>query len=252
MKRVIFFAIILMMPAPVTFAQKAGSPTATTISFYRALKEKHYVEGFRHSIYRNAIEGLSPAELQDLEPDFAQTFSSIPDKIEPKGEQITGDTATVFLQFDGVAEPQTVALIRVSGEWLVGDQESLALIKSQGRAYFFNTRMLVNEDETVEMLQRMIGAEVIYSNKFQGRNAPLAELIRLGGVPKDLENNGESNGYRFTLTLSADQSTFSATAVPVAYGKTGRLSFYADLHGIHAQDLKGQPANAQSPVYQMK
>lgn len=251
MKRFTIFAIILMMPASATFAQKAGSPTATTINFYRALKEKHYVEGFRHSIYRNAIEGLSPAELQDLEPDFAQTFSSIPDKIEPKGEQITGDTATVFLQFAGVAEPQTVALIRVNGEWLVGDQESLALIKTQGRAYFFNTRMLVDEDEAVEMLQRMIGAEVIYSTKFQGRNAPLAELIRLGGVPKDLEN-GEANGYRFTLTLSADQSTFSATAVPVAYGKTGRLSFYADLNGLRAQDLKGQPANAQAPAYQAK
>ena len=251
MKRFAIFAITLMMLASATLAQKTGSPTATTINFYRALKERRYVEGFRHSIYRIAIEGLSPAELQDLEPDFAQTFSSIPDKIEPKGEQITGNTATVFLMFEGVKEPQTVALIRVNGEWLVGDEESLAVIKAQGRAYFFNTRMLVNEDETVEMLQRMIGAEVIYSNKFQGRNAPLAELIRLGGVPKDLEN-GESNGYRFTLTLSADQSTFFATAVPVAYGKTGRLSFYADINGLHAQDLKGQAATAQSPVYQAK
>lgn len=252
MKRFAIFALTSMMLASATFAQKStASPATTTINFYRALKERHYVEGFRHSIYRNAIEGLSPAELQDLEPDFARTFSAIPDKIEPKGEQITGDTATVFLKFEGIEEPQTVALIRVNGEWLVGDQESLAIIKAQGRAYFFNTRMLVNEDETVEMLQRMVGAEIIYSNKFQGRNASLAELIRLGGVPKDLES-GESNGYRFGLMLSADQSTFFATAVPVAYGKTGRLSFYADINGLRAQDLKGQPATVQSPVYQMK
>ncbi|MGA9773871.1 MAG: hypothetical protein WBV94_32875 [Blastocatellia bacterium] len=251
MKRFAIPAITLMMLASAIFAQKSGSPSATTISFYRALKERHYVEGFRHSIYRMAVEGLSTAELQDLEPDFAQTFSAIPDKIEPKGEQITGDTATVFLMFEGVKEPQTVALIRVNGEWLVGDQESLAVIKAQGRAYFFNTRMLVNEDETVEMLQRMIGAEVLYANKFKGRNATFAELVRLGGVPKDMEN-GESNGYRFTLTLSEDQTTFFVTAVPVAYAKTGRLSFYADLNGLHAQDLKGQPANGLSPVYQMK
>jgi hypothetical protein len=252
MKRFAILALTLMTLAPATFAQKStASPVTTTINFYRALKERHYVEGFSHSIYRNAIEGLSPAELQDLEPDFARTFSAIPDKIEPKGEQITGDTATVFLKFEGVEEPQTVALIRVNGEWLVGDQESLAIIKAQGRAYFFNTRMLVNEDETVEMLQRMVGAEIIYSNKLQGRNAPLAELIRLGGVPKDLES-GESGGYRFALVLSADQLTFFATAVPVAYGKTGRLSFYADINGLRAQDLKGQPASAQSPVYQVK
>jgi hypothetical protein len=252
MKRFAIFALTLMVLASAAFAQQAtGSPVATTINFYRALKERRYVEGFRHSIYRNAIEGLSQSELQDLEPDFARTFSAIPDKIEPKGEQITGDTATVFLKFEGVEEPQTVALIRVNGEWLVGDQESLAIIKAQGRAYFFNTRMLVNEEETVEMLQRMVGAEIIYSNKFQGRNAPLAELIRLGGVPKDLES-GESSGYRFALMLSADQSTFFATAVPVAYGKTGHLSFYADINGLRAQDLKGQPATVQSPVYQVK
>ena len=249
MKRVASSTLALMMLAAMAFAQKTNAtPTVAAINFYRSLKEKRYVEGFHHSIYREAIEGLSPAELRDLEPDFARTFSEIPEKIAPVGEQITGETASVILKFDGIEAPQSVALIRVKGEWLVGDQESFAIIKAQGRAYFFNTRILVNEGEATEMLQTMIGAEVIYSTKFKGRNAPLAELIRLGGVPKDLEG-GQSNGYRFTLTLSADQSTFFATAVPVTYGKTGRLSFYADINGVRAQDLKGQPATEQSPVY---
>jgi len=53
---------------------------------------------FRHSVYRNAVEGLTPAELQDLEPDFARTFAAIPDKIEPSGELITGESATVFFE----------------------------------------------------------------------------------------------------------------------------------------------------------
>jgi hypothetical protein len=249
MKRIVISMLALIFLAVGVSAQKSdGSPTAAAIKFYRALKEKRYVEGFHHSIYREAIEGLSPAEMKELEPEFARTFSEIPDKIEPKGEQITGETASVFLKFEGIEEPQTVALIRVKGDWLIGDQESFAIIKAQGRGYFFNIRMLVNENEAVEMLQSMVGAEVIYSSKFKGRNAPLAELIRLGGVPKDLET-GESSGYRFTLTVSSDQSTFFATAVPVAYSKTGRLSFYADINGVRAQDLKGQIANAQSPVY---
>jgi len=231
--------------------QKALSPAETVISFYRALKEKRYVEGFHNSVYRNAVDGLTQAELQDLEPDFARTFTAIPDKIEPRGEQVTGQTATVSLKFGASEEVQQVGLVKVGSEWLVGDQETLALVNSQGRAFFFNTRMLVNEGEAFEMLQRVIGAEIIYSRKFEGRNASLQELIRLGGVPKDVED-GEASGYRFTLTVSADEKSFFANASPVTYGKTGRVSFYADINGIHGEDLKGQPATARSPIYQPK
>lgn len=246
--------IVIFTIAIVAGAQpqkKALSPTETVISFYRALKERRYVEGFRHSVYRNAVEGLAPAELKELEPDFARTASAIPDKIEPRGEQISGQTATVSLQFAGAGETQQVALVQVAGEWLVGDQDTLAMVNSQGIAFFFNSRMLVNESETFEMLQRIIGAEVIYSRKFEGRNAALQELIRLGGVPKDIEDGSES-GYRFALTLSADGKSFFATATPTVYGKTGRISFYADINGIRGEDLKGQPATVQSPVYQPK
>jgi hypothetical protein len=111
--------------------------------------------------------------------------------------------------------------------------------------------MTVNEDEAFEMLQRIIGAEVIYSAKFQGRNATLEELIKLGGVPKDMDD-GEAGGYRFTLTVSEDKKSFLASATPAIYGKTGRLSFYADAESIRAEDLKGQPATAKSPIHQPK
>ncbi|HWN98644.1 MAG TPA: hypothetical protein VNS63_05175 [Blastocatellia bacterium] len=243
---VLCLAIVAVAPA-----QKPGSPTQTVISFYRALREKRYVEGFRQSIYRGAIEGLTPAELQDLEPDFARTFTAIPEKIEPRGEQINSDSAIVFLKFEGVAQLEQVALVKSGGEWLVGDQDSLAIVTSQGRAFFFNARITVNEAEAFEMLQRIIGAEVIYSAKFQGRNATLEELIKLGGIPKDIDD-GEASGYRFALTVSEDKKSFFAAALPNAYGKTGRLSFYADVDGIRAEDLKGQPASARSPIYQPK
>jgi len=251
MKRAFAFAITLALIAAQAMAQKAQTPTAAALNFYRALKEKRYVEGFRHSVYRGAVDGLSAAELQELEPDFARTFAQIPDKIEAQDEQVNGDTAVVTLKFEGNEQPQTVTLIHVGGEWLVGDQAALTEVKQQGRAYFFNARMLANEDEVVDMLQHIIGAEVIYGRKYAGRCAPLAELIRLGGVPKDMET-GIVNGYRYTMTLSADQSSFTALAVPVVYAKTGRLSFYADLNGIRAQDLKGQPATVNSPIFQPK
>jgi hypothetical protein len=231
--------------------QKPGSPTDAALSFYRALKEKRYVEGFKHSVYRNAVEGLTPAELQDLEPDFARTFSTIPEKIEARGEMITGQTATVSLKFAGAEDIQQVVLVRSGGEWLVGDAETLALVNAQGRAFFFNARMLENESEAYEMLQRIIGAELIYSRRFEGRNIPLPELIRLNAVPKDIED-GEASGYRFNVTVSADQKSFFATATPTAYGKTGKASFYADINGVRGDDLKGQPATVQSPVYRPK
>jgi hypothetical protein len=252
MKRILIsFSTLLLLVAAAPAQKNSNSPTDTVITFYRALKEKRYVEGFRHSVYRSAVEGLTPAELQDLEPDFARTFSAIPDKIEPSGENTTGETATVSLKFGGAEEPQQVALVRVGSEWLVGDRETLAVVNSQGRAFFFSARMLVNEGEAYEMLQRIIGAETIYSRKFEGKNAPLQELIRLGGVPEDIED-GESGGYRFALTLSADEKSFFVTASPTAYGKTGKISFYADVSGVRGEDLKGQLATVRSPIYQPK
>src|SRR5918912_3841412 len=113
MKRAMAFAITITLMAGAAFAQKAQTPTAAALSFYRALKAKRYVEGFRHSVYRGAVEGLSAAELQELEPDFTRTFAQIPDRITPQGEQVTGDTATVTLKFADAEEAQAVALIHV-------------------------------------------------------------------------------------------------------------------------------------------
>lgn len=248
MTRSIISTILLLALLLTASAQHKDTPTEAALIFYRALKDKHYVEGFRHSVYRNAVEGLTPAELQDLEPDFARTFSTIPEKIEARGEMITGQTATVSLKFAGAEDVQQVVLVRSGGEWLVGDGDTLALVNAQGRAFFFNARMLVNESEAYEMLQRIIGAELIYSRRFEGRNIPLSELIRLDAVPRDIED-GESSGYRFRVTVSADQKSFSATATPTAYGKSGKVSFYADINGVRGEDLKGQPANARSPIH---
>jgi hypothetical protein len=244
LKTIVIVAIAAVHPAA---QQHANSPTQTVITFYRALKQKRYVEGFHHSVYRAAVDGLSQGELKDLEPDFTKTFTAIPDKIEPRDEQISGDTAVVKLKFEGIESPQEVALIRVGGEWLVGDQETLTLVRAQGRSFFFNARILVSETEAVEMLQRVIGAEIIYSQKFEGRCASLQELVKLGGVPKDIED--QSGAYKFTFSLAADKKSFSATASPSTYGRSGRTSFYADLNGIRGEDLKGKLASASSPVY---
>jgi hypothetical protein len=252
MKRIAIAIFLCLLLIPSIRAQKSkATPSDVVIKFYHALKEKKYVEGFHLSVYRGAIEGLSAAEMKDLEPDFQRTFSAIPDKIEVKGEQINGITAVVFLKFEGVEKLEQVALIAQGNEWLVGDQEALDLVKEQGRNFFFNTRMVVNEAEANEMLQRILNVEFVYASKFEGRLAPIAELVKLQGLPKEMED-GESSGYKFSLTISEDKRSFYVHAVPVVYGKTGKLSFYADVQGIYAEDLKGKPASNKSPVYQPK
>jgi hypothetical protein len=252
MKRSAIAIFLCLLFIPCVGAQNSkATPSEVVVKFYHALKEKKYVEGFHFSIYRGAIEGLSAAEMKDLEPDFMRTFSAIPDKIEVKGEQINGNAAVVFLKFEGVEKLEQVALILQGNEWLVGDQESLELVKEQGRNFFFNTRMIVNEEEANEMLQRILNTEFIYASKFEGRSATIAELVKLQGLPKEMED-AESSGYKFTLTQSEDKRSFYVQAMPVVYGKTGKLSFYADVEGIHAEDLKGKPASKKSPLYQPK
>src|SRR5262249_17237716 len=250
MRKVIIVILFIFFASFVVQAQKT-SPSDTVIHFYRALKEKKYIEGFRYSVYKGAIEGLTAAELQELEPDFARTFSEIPNKIDVKGEQVNNDSAVVFLKFDGIDEPQPVALLRVNGEWLVGDQEAFAMVKQQGRSFFFNSRMVVNEEEAVNLISRIYGLELLYANQVGGRYLSLSELVNMQAVSKDVED-GEANGYKFTLTVSADKMSYSLTVVPTAYGKTGKQSFYADPQGLRAEDLKGQPATSKSPIFQPK
>src|SRR5215831_19374435 len=187
--------------------KKALSPTETVLRFYRALKEKRYAEGFQLSIYRGAIEGLSAAELQDLEPEFARTFSIIPDTLQPAGEIIKRDSATVYLKFGANLSSQQVDLVRANGQWLVGDQESLREVQQQGRSFFFNLRMSVSESEAQDILARLVDAEAIYAVANQGRCALIQELIKLGALPKELES-GESGGYRFSFTMSPDQKSY--------------------------------------------
>src|SRR5260370_37024546 len=98
-------AVILTLSPVIAVAQAKVSPTQTAIEFYRALREKRYADGFRLSVYRGAVEGLSEADFKELEPEFARTFSAIPEKIEARAEKADGDSAVVFLKFDGIDQP---------------------------------------------------------------------------------------------------------------------------------------------------
>src|ERR1051326_924386 len=62
----------------------AGALTETARLFYQMMREKKFREAFALSIYRPAIEGLSPQEFEELRPDFEKMAVAVSEKIPEK------------------------------------------------------------------------------------------------------------------------------------------------------------------------
>jgi hypothetical protein len=251
----------------------ALSPTETVREFYRRMRERKFNEAFAITIYKPAIEGLtdaefsalrpsfrelsdkqfaalrpnyeklSAAEFDELRPDFERMAAVIPPQIDVSGEQISGDTSTVFVKIadgskDAQAEP--VTLIREAGIWIVGDRENQGIVKKAGKEFFFEARIQTHHNEVQAMLQRISIAQLAYASQHNNLYGDLPALITAGLVPKDIES-AETIGYRFHLTLSKDAKTWTAGAEPVRYGRTGRFSFLLDAAGIRSADNGGKP-----------
>ena len=215
--------------------------------FYQFMREKKFREAFALSIYRSSIEGLSPKEFEDLRPDFEKMAGAvserIPDKIDISGEQISGDLATVFVKVvdaDGKETVEPAALMKIDNNWVVGDKDSLEVVKKAGKQFFFEARINAHHSDVQDMLTRISLAEVAYSQGHNGQFGNTAELITGGFIPKDLEST-ESTGYRFQVNRAVDAKTWYATAEPAQYGRTGRLSFYLDASGVRSGDVGGKP-----------
>lgn len=215
--------------------------------FYRMLREKKYREAFGISIYRQAIEGLSTQEYEDLKPDFDRmaiaVSEKIPEKVDITGEQISGDAATVFVKVvdaDGKEKIEPASLIKVDNSWIIGDKENLELVKKEGKKFFFEARINAHHSDVQNMLTRISLAQLAYSQAHNGQFGNMAELITSGHIPKDIEGP-ETTGYRFQVVRAADGKSWYATAEPAQYNRTGRLSFYLDSSGVRSGDAGGKP-----------
>jgi hypothetical protein len=232
-------------------SQSAGTPTQTVIEFYRLLRQKHFREAFALSIYKPAIEGLSSEEFADLQPDFEKMAMGVPENVQVSGEQISGETATVFVKVnndEGAAQQDdSVMLMRKGGGWIIGDKENEAVVKRSGKDFFFTARIQTHHAEVQSMLQRISVAQLVYRQQHNGLFGDLQALIASGLIPKDLEST-ESTGYRFNVTLSADAKSFTARAEPARYNRTGRLSFFLDQSGIRSADTGGKPLSPASNI----
>jgi Domain of unknown function (DUF4878) len=222
------------------------SPSDTVREFYRLMREKKFREAFALSIYQPAIDGLKPADFADLQVDFERLAAVIPEKVNITGEQISGESATVFVKVkddDNKDQAEKVDLIRLDGKWIVGGRDDSEIVKKAGTAFFFNARIDAHHNDVKDMLQRIAVTQLVYSQQHAGKFGDLAALILAGLVPKDLEGT-ETTGYRFIVSVSPDGKSWNGRAEPALYGRSGRLSFFVDQSGIRSGDVAGKPLPA--------
>ena len=245
--------LLLASTGSLALAQNPSrSPTETTRMFYQLLREKKFREAFALSTYSPAIEPLTPQELEDFRPDLEKMAVAInetlTEKIDVSGEQISGDSATVFLKVldaDRKEKIEAVGLIKVGNQWILGSPEHLRQVQKEGKKYLFERRINAHHDDVQDMLTRITLGQVYFSQNRNGQFGSMAELIAAGVIPKDIENP-ESTGYRFQVIRSADGKSWYATAEPSQYGRSGRLSFYLDATGVRSGDNGGKPLVVKS------
>ncbi|HEY0764928.1 MAG TPA: hypothetical protein VGD61_21295 [Pyrinomonadaceae bacterium] len=105
------------------------------------------------------------------------------------------------------------------------------------------TPMVQNERMAIGIMYTIAHAEGEYKKKNNGAYGSLEDLIAADLVPKE---GIEKSGYRFDFTVSGDK--FEVTAVPIEYGKSGRLSLFLDQTGVmRGADKSGASASASDP-----
>lgn len=168
-----------------------------------------------------------------------------------------------FVPVDVVDGQQTqFGLVRENGGWRLISLGLVLLDIPQLSKQWAESDLAAHEDATVATLRGLADAIETYHRAYGKLPDSLAQL---GPAPKDqispeqasLVNEhlaaGSTAGYRFRYRIvssSEEQNqTFELAAVPEAYGKTGRRSFFMDAAGkIHAADKHGELATADDSL----
>lgn len=227
-------------PKGATIDIQPNSPADTVRAFYAKLREKKFREAIFLTNLRPAIEGLTDDELKEFAVDFEAIAKFVPPVIEINGEIISGDQATVTAKLPDVdsekVELQQLRLRKEGDVWVIlsVDDDAEKLIKKEGKNYFYALRIETHQEEARKMLERVAKAQMVHSLQNKGSYGETAKLIEQGLLPADITSS-ESTGYVYTLSLAADRKSYSATATPAAYGKSGKLSYILEL------DASGKP-----------
>lgn len=227
------------------------SPADTVRVFYKNLRENRFREAMFLTNLRPAIEGLTDAELADLQLDLSKIAQQIPAEIEINGEIISGNYATVTAKLpDNETRQLTLQELRLrkaGNYWIILtiDEQAESAVKKEGNKYFFNLRLKTYESEAKAMMERISKAQVVYALQNGGAYGEMKTLVAGGLLPEDVLTS-ESTGYNYKIVVSSDKKKFYATAEPAVFGKTGKLSFLLESDDkqntrLSAKENGGQP-----------
>jgi hypothetical protein len=241
-----FLLLILMVSAvPMSsYAQAQRGPSDVVRDFYKAMREHRFKDAWSMSVYKPAIENLTADEMEDLRPFFESQAAPIPEQLQIDGEKISGNTAQVFIRLPpSDTSPQLtskpVDLIKSGGSWIIGTDAEDATVKKAGSHYFIDALVDLNQDNMTDVLKRLIGMEAVFAQANNGIYGELKALVASGLMSDDMFDP-KSSGYNLKLTING--KTYVATAEPVHYGRTGKLSFWMDQTGaIKSADNGGKP-----------
>jgi hypothetical protein len=225
------------------------TPSDTVREFYTALRERRVRDAFSMSIYKPAIDSLTPEEFEELRPEFEKLGDAVPAQIGIYGEQISGERATVFARIsdDADAKQEPIELIRSGGIWIIDDPKSRDALQKEGKEFFFKERVEIHHGELRKVLIKLVNVEAIYASQNAGRYADLAALTASeSGMRLALREDIDALptlGYRLSISLAPDGKSYRVNAEPLRYGRTGRLSFYTDASGMQEKDTGGKPFN---------
>jgi hypothetical protein len=238
--------------APQKSAQER-TPSDTVRAFYAALRERRVRDAFAISIYKSAIDSLTPEEFEELRPEFEKLGDAVPADIGIYGEQISGERATVFARIsdDADAKQTPIELIRSGGAWIIDDPKDHDALQREGKKFLFDQRIEIHQEELRKVLLKIANVEAIYAAQNGGRYADINSLTSSeSGMRLSLREDIDSLatlGYRIALTVAPDGKSYKVNAEPLRYGRSGRLSFYTDASGMQEKDTGGKPFNPPAP-----
>ena len=122
--------------------------------------------------------------------------------------------------------------------------KSILLLSLTGLASTANPPPTVKKErEAMGLIWMIANAERRYKDKNNSGYGSLDELLAGNFLTKEVV---KSQDYKFEVTVTPEG--YAVSAVPVEYGKTGKLSFFMDQTGtIRGADHAGAPASASDP-----
>jgi len=221
------------------------TPSDIVREFYKAMRAHRFKDAWAMTIYKPAVEGLTADEMADLRVDFEEQAAKIPEQVEIMGEEISGNTATVFVKVPvSESTPQItsepVTLINSGGVWIIGTEAKQAEVIKKGHRFFLDALIEEHQSDIEDLLKRLVALEAGYAQQHNGAFGDLPALIK-AGLMSDEVGEPKAMGYTFRITIAKDGKSYVSSAEPVRYGHTGKLSFWMDQTGnIKSADNGGK------------